>query len=482
MIINEHAKLEIVTRSGKTYEVDESGIIEKSLTTTQSCSSGGGIPAGSCNAGTMSVSFRAPSGMRHKDMFGAKINLYVWYPPGLPKKRGEYNVTSSTKNGNVYTVSASDNIVLLDESCYGAKDVQDAENGLISILGGATRDPATILSLICNTYSVPHLNHDETVAKVPDSGDTKLYTSVSNECSTESVKDFASYIAEYLGAFIVADENGKVGFCRLGDREPDIEINSSNIAVGTHQRSPYYVFPAMWRVCFDSGFSNYWYASPIPSDAAPLTIDITNNPFWQYQEDVIPSDLYAGKTAGMIALPWDYIYKAATDENGKHLINPFSATVYVPYLFRVGDLVTITDPDTKEKYRTYITDVTWTFRGGQTISCAGEDTRTLSVSKSRSMAKRGTDYSKYLYRKSKKSGESGNTTYKLTKTGHTISLKGSDGSESTVADSDTVYTHPTHTPHSKGFYKFANDGQGHVSDAEKVTKKDITDLGIPGQD
>lgn len=482
MIISEHAKLEIITKSNKKYDVDESYIVEKSLTTTQSCSSGGGIPAGSCNAGTMSVSFRAPAGMSKKDLFMAKIKLYVWYGSDDPKQIGEYNVTSSTKNGNVYTVSASDNIVLLDENCYSAKDVQDAENGLIEILGGTLRDPATILSFICNAYSVPHLNHDENVEKVPDSGNVKLCTSVSNECSTESVKDFASYIAEYLGAFIVADENGKVRFCRLGDREPDIEINSSNIAIGTYQRSPYYVFPSMWRVCFDSGFSNYWYASPIPVDAAPLTVDVTNNPFWQYQEDKIPSDIYAGKTTGMIALPWDYIYKAATDENGKHLINPFSATVYVPYMFRVCDLVTIKDPDTNEKYRTYITDVTWTFRGGQTISCAGEDTRTLSVSRSRSMAKRGTDYSKYLYRKQKKSGESSNTTYKLTKTGHTISLKGSDGSESVVNDSDTVYTHPAHTSHSKGMYKFANDGLGHVSDAENVTKQDIVDLGIPGQD
>ncbi|WP_298484096.1 peptidase G2 autoproteolytic cleavage domain-containing protein [uncultured Ruminococcus sp.] len=44
------------------------------------------------------------------------------------------------------------------------------------------------------------------------------------------------------------------------------------------------------------------------------------------------------------------------------------------------------------------------------------------------------------------------------------------------------YTHPTHTSHSKGMYKFANDGLGHVSDAEKVTKDDIVGLGIPGQD
>ena len=44
------------------------------------------------------------------------------------------------------------------------------------------------------------------------------------------------------------------------------------------------------------------------------------------------------------------------------------------------------------------------------------------------------------------------------------------------------YTHPTYTAHTKGFYRFASDGKGHVTDAEKVTKKDITDLGIPGDD
>lgn len=43
------------------------------------------------------------------------------------------------------------------------------------------------------------------------------------------------------------------------------------------------------------------------------------------------------------------------------------------------------------------------------------------------------------------------------------------------------YTHPTHTAHTKGFYKFASDGEGHVTDAEAVTKKDITALGIPGE-
>lgn len=44
------------------------------------------------------------------------------------------------------------------------------------------------------------------------------------------------------------------------------------------------------------------------------------------------------------------------------------------------------------------------------------------------------------------------------------------------------YTHPTYAAHAKGFYKFASDGDGHVTNAEKVTKKDITDLGVPSDD
>lgn len=122
-----------------------------------------------------------------------------------------------------------------------------------------------------------------------------------------------------------------------------------------------------------------------------------------------------------------------------------------------------------------------------------------------------------------------NTTYSLTKSGSTIKLVGSDGSETTVSDADTnttygvasssalglvkvgfpesgknypvelnssnqmfvnvpwtdnntVYTHPTYTAKSSGLYKVTVDGTGHVSGATAVTKADITALGIPAQD
>lgn len=44
------------------------------------------------------------------------------------------------------------------------------------------------------------------------------------------------------------------------------------------------------------------------------------------------------------------------------------------------------------------------------------------------------------------------------------------------------YTHPNYTAHAKGFYKFASDGEGHVTEAGTVTKEDITALGIPDKD
>ena len=44
------------------------------------------------------------------------------------------------------------------------------------------------------------------------------------------------------------------------------------------------------------------------------------------------------------------------------------------------------------------------------------------------------------------------------------------------------YTHPAYIPRESGLYKISVDALGHVNSAEKVTKKDITDLGIPESD
>lgn len=45
-----------------------------------------------------------------------------------------------------------------------------------------------------------------------------------------------------------------------------------------------------------------------------------------------------------------------------------------------------------------------------------------------------------------------------------------------------IYTHPAHQAQDSGFYKVTVDGTGHVTAVTAVTKADITELGIPGQD
>lgn len=55
------------------------------------------------------------------------------------------------------------------------------------------------------------------------------------------------------------------------------------------------------------------------------------------------------------------------------------------------------------------------------------------------------------------------------------------GSNSVSPSSGSSYVHPKHTEHDIGFYKFSNDNLGHVDSAVAATKKDITALGIPGE-
>lgn len=76
------------------------------------------------------------------------------------------------------------------------------------------------------------------------------------------------------------------------------------------------------------------------------------------------------------------------------------------------------------------------------------------------------------------------TTYTID-TGAVESQSSVTGSSSVSVDTKITssgYKHPTYKENSLGFYKFANDAIGSVTDAQPVTKKDITDLGIPDKD
>lgn len=68
---------------------------------------------------------------------------------------------------------------------------------------------------------------------------------------------------------------------------------------------------------------------------------------------------------------------------------------------------------------------------------------------------------------------------KLTAALATITAGSTNGHLDVNGTDVTVYTHPAHTAKSSGLYKITVDAEGHVSEAEAVTKQDITGLGIP---
>ncbi|MCI8503680.1 MAG: hypothetical protein HFG77_07360 [Hungatella sp.] len=51
-----------------------------------------------------------------------------------------------------------------------------------------------------------------------------------------------------------------------------------------------------------------------------------------------------------------------------------------------------------------------------------------------------------------------------------------------ISEAANKYIHPIHTSYDSGLYKIQVDEEGHIVSAELVTKEDITELGIPGQD
>ena len=82
-------------------------------------------------------------------------------------------------------------------------------------------------------------------------------------------------------------------------------------------------------------------------------------------------------------------------------------------------------------------------------------------------------------------GQDTNTTYSNATSGKAGLMSAKDKSKlDGIAENanNYTYTHPTYTAKSSGLYKITVDAKGHVSATTAVTKADITDLKIPGQD
>ena len=161
--------------------------------------------------------------------------------------------------------------------------------------------------------------------------------------------------------------------------------------------------------------------------------------------------------------------KALGDKNGKDL------TTYVTGLSVSGRTITYTKGDgTSGTIQTQDTNTTYSAFKGATASAAGGTGLVPAPASGQN--------TRYL-RGDGTWQTPPNTTYSNATTSTDGLMSSEDKTKlDGIETGANKYTHPSYTNRTSGLYKITVDATGHVSAATAVTKTDITNLGIPGQD
>lgn len=412
MVIEEHARLEITLPDGRFFDISEVDIIQNSLSVTSQCVSGNTFGFGCVSPAQLSVKIRIkPQGNEPEigryDVYGAEIILYSWFgknPPDDNGKRGVFNVTSVTKNHDIFTISASDNVCLLDSSAFEGNG-DGLGNAIYRRLGKGSRlwcaiDALGIIvsELVQDFLEKPLRFHMGSLQKINipngingfegygilDEGqgerDIRLVLLLSDEQS-DNIRDYASWLAEYMGGFVTADKNGAIQFNLFENsyyQEPEI-LDFSDFQQNTLEIA---------------GFRIYLYSAKV----------ITENKTWcacnygKYEEQGVINVENVIQNNPFIEFIYNY-HSQFNDCDFSPIVNslyfyqrniqirPFSGIYHGNHYLRLGQYIKIRDRNGAE-HETTITHITWKFRGGQQIKCVGEDSRTLSQARKRTQAVR----------------------------------------------------------------------------------------------
>ena len=193
-----------------------------------------------------------------------------------------------------------------------------------------------------------------------------------DDIRTNCPRDWLAWCAEFLGGFAYADENGKIAIKQF-ETLPSVTVQKSEIQADTADIADFTLKLASVSVeVFDGGSGSVYNAA---NDGKPnsIYIDLSDN--------IIAQGKHYIALNSMDVL--GYVYGAVKNVPYR----PFQATVHINDILKTGQCIQIQDND-GDFYSTVITHNTWTLCGGQQIKCAGEDTRLLADTKSRTALKR----------------------------------------------------------------------------------------------
>lgn len=404
MIIEEHARLEIRLPDGRSFSVYESDIIADSLSVSKQCVNGSAFSFGCVSPAQLSVRFRIrDSSVTRYDMYGAEITLYRWFGsvPGVHAgKCGVYNVTSASKRHEIFTVSASDNIIWLDSAAFGQDDTTNSGsaygtmgNAVFTELGTTKRNAIDAMKIIVTkltdglSFGVdePDLTHIPNATPVfkgfdtnePPEGYSVRQVMVLDDEQSDNLRDYVSWLAAYMGGFVIADRDGTIVF-RLFQtayyNEPAV-LQYSDFQADSLEIAGFRI--SLYRntvVTEDNNFQSGYYIVYPGSEVIYTEIMEKQNPFIEFIYAFQEGMEGFGHITGALLL---YQYQIP--------ICPFSGTYHGTQYLELGQYIRIMD-ENGNPCDTVITSILWKFRGGQQIRCTGEDARTLSDTRKRSQA------------------------------------------------------------------------------------------------
>ncbi len=366
MVIEEHAKLEITLPDGRFFEISEDDIIQNSLSVTSQCVNGNTFGFGCVSPAQLSAKIRIKSQeVGRYDVYSAEIILYSWFgenPPEDNGKRGVFNVTSVTKNHDIFTISASDNVCWLDSSAF-------ADNGEKNNLGNAIYDrlqggfwtAMDILGIIMedfckenafyftpeNAEMIPNARPKFNGYDIENKNEVRLPLLLSGE-ESDNVRDYVSWLAEYMGGFIRADKNGEIQFCLFENsfyHQPEI-LDFSDFQQDSLEIAGFriYLYSAKliteekaWRSC-------EYYGKSGENSVIDVETVLQNNPFIEY--------IYKSNVGDMFPIV-EALYRYQI-----HIqIRPFSGIYHGNQYLHLGQYIKIRDEKGIE-HETTITNIT----------------------------------------------------------------------------------------------------------------------------
>lgn len=386
MVIEEHARLEILLPNEQNWRyIGENDIIQNSLSITEKCMDDGSFMLGGVFSAQLSVKLRiSGENVNSYTVIGAKINVYSWYgsDQSNEKLRGVFWVTSATRISDIFTISASDALVWFDSISY-SDEHDESSNKIYSALSSGISSINGNLEIIINIVTevvgkdkgIVYRTDSNIVNNMPSNKGYLLLTpDISGEITTKNPRDYVSWLAELACGFAYVEYGQGDIWVKIGQFWEDdfTEIFSEETELNSCEIADFEIKPKrVYMELYDGNRGSECYHDSNTN----ITIDISENPF--------KDGHYHYNYNNAVDVMYNIYYKLI---GSKVNFRPFKLKCHKNVFFTLGQKVKL--PNGKFSL---LTGIKWQFRGGYTLSCAGRDTRILSVAAKRSQAVRARD-------------------------------------------------------------------------------------------